>query len=299
MNLLKSHRAALAGVSIGALLAAAASVSAAIVDLSPLGTQQGTINGGIFSDHFLQPTGTGVFQPFLSLDSNGQVQTIPNYPGQIEAAYNTDGFSALYMDAHRPQWNKLIRLNQLAQVDIGGTKYYGFILDANEPGSQNNNGKSLISVDNVRIYTSPTDNTAAVGNVTAKLETPSALGTLQYSVNDPTAGGSNGFNIDNYVILDAAQENTLNGNSNGGSGKADMILYVPVSNFDDAGANDYVFFYNLNGAHYSADRDLAAESGFEEWSYIAGPSTNVPDGGATVALLGIGMLGLGALRRKL
>jgi hypothetical protein len=34
-------------------------------------------------------------------------------------------------------------------------------------------------------------------------------------------------------------------------------------------------------------------------SFLKSTSTNVPDGGATVALLGVGLLGLGAMRRKL
>ncbi|HUS33762.1 MAG TPA: VPDSG-CTERM sorting domain-containing protein [Verrucomicrobiae bacterium] len=295
MNLFKSNRSKWSGLSLGALIVAASvgSASAAtVIDLTPGGNQKGTINGGVFSDTFLQPAGTGVFQPFLSLDSNGQVKTVPGYPGQIEAAYNTDGFTALYMDAHRPQWNNLVRMSQLAQVSIDNTptKYYGFILDANEPGG----GKSLISIDNVRIYTRNGDNTANVGNATANLGN---LGTLRYYVNDPVAGTSDGFNIDNWVKLDSSQENQWS-NSNGGSGKADMILYVPVDNFIGAGADDYLFFYNLNGVHYSADKDNAAEAGFEEWRFISNGSP-VPDGGMTVALLGVGLLGLGAMRRKL
>ena len=33
-------------------------------------------------------------------------------------------------------------------------------------------------------------------------------------------------------------------------------------------------------------------------SFLKGTSTNIPDGGATIALLGVGLLGLGAMRRK-
>ncbi len=44
------------------------------------------------------------------------------------------------------------------------------------------------------------------------------------------------------------------------------------------------------------------QSNFQGTSHIqlnGGPSTHVPDGGATLALLGLGVLGLGALRRKI
>ena len=55
-----------------------------------------------------------------------------------------------------------------------------------------------------------------------------------------------GFNIDNWIKLNAAPEN-LDVQANGGSGMADMVVYIP----------------------------------------------------ATVALIGVGLLGLGAMRRKM
>jgi hypothetical protein len=286
----KSQRGKCCSLSLGALIAAAcaASASADTIDLTPQGNDQGTINGAIFSDHFVQPAGTGVFKPFLSLQAKSNSPNIPTTDKRIEQAYNTDGFSHLYMDADRPQWNNLVRVGDLANIDIGGTKYFGFVLDANEPGA----GKSLLSVDNVRIYTRNSDNTTAVGNNLANLD---QLGTLRWSLNDPTAGSLNGFNAQNWVSLDSAQENQYS-NSNGGSGKADMILYVPADNFKDALPTDYLFFYNLNGVHFGSDAGLAAESGYEEWQYI---SKTVPDGGATIGLIGLGMVGLGAMRRKL
>jgi len=54
----------------------------------------------------------------------------------------------------------------------------------------------------------------------------------------------------------------------------------------------------LNYTISSADGDFVAISAF--LSATAGPkSTSVPDGGSTVALLGLGLLGLGWARRKL
>jgi hypothetical protein len=209
----------------------------------------------------------------------------------IEQGYNTDGFSALYMDQQRPQWNKLVTFGSLVPTTISGQNYYGFILDANEPGSN----KSVISVDNVRVYTSSANNTASVGNTIGNLNN---LGTLRWALNDPTQTAGN-FNINNWVKLDAAQDNVNGGadKSNGGSGKADMVVYVPASAFAGAQASDYVWLYNLNGVHYSLDKNLAAEAGYEEWSTVINPSS-VPDGGATAALVGIGLTGLGLIRRK-
>lgn len=293
MNSNKNRRELFALVAV---IMSAASASAVEYDLSLAGSQQynvvGAVGGtAIVADHWTQPAGTGVFEPFLTIDANGQTSTTTK---TTEQGYNTDGHSALYLDQLRPEWNRRLTVGDLAKVDVNGTAYYAFILDANEPGGD----KSLISVDNIRIYTSATDNTAAVGSDLSKLD---QLGTLQWALNDPTKLNNGKFNIDNWLKLDAAQENVAyNGANppNGGSGQSDLIVYVPVSAFSDAKDSDYLWFYNLNGAHYGTDKDLASTSGFEEWRAVTGPRTTVPDGGATAVLLGAGLLGLAALRRN-
>jgi hypothetical protein len=263
-------------------------------DLSPAGSQSFNVAGdvggtAIVRDNFTQPAGTGVFEPFLTIDSNGQTSTGNT---AIEQGYNTAGFSGMYLDQLRPQWNKQLTFGSLADLTVNGQKYYGFLLDANEPGS----GKSVISVDNIRIYTSSTVTTGTVGNDVTKLNN---LGTLRWAMNDPLKTGPN-FNINNWIKLDSAQENVDAGSnvSNGGSGKSDMIVYVPASAFVGVNDSDYVWFYNLNGVHYTADGDLAAEAGYEEWRAVTGQHTSVPDGGATAILLGAGFMGLVALGRK-
>ena len=240
-----------------------------------------------FADHWEQPTGTGVFKPFLTLDSNGQTSTGNT---AIESAYNTDG-APLYLDELRNHWNTLLKVGDLQKVN----GYYAFILDANEPGSD----KSLISIDNIRVYTSKTDNTANVANDISKLND---LGTLRWAMNDPLKNGTtppdlNGFNVDTWVKLDSDQNNNDGSKANGGSGQGDMIVYIPVTAFGDAADGDYVWFYNLNGVHYTADGDLAAEAGFEEWKALVGPN-QVPDGGSTLVLFGTALAALGALARR-
>ena len=265
-------------------------------DLTALGTQSLNVVGGfggtaIVRDLWDQPTGTGVFKPFLSLQT-------PNGRVKIEQAYNTDGFTNLFMDSTRPQWNDRLRVGDLETVTIASINYFAFVLDANEPGGD----KSLISVDNIRIYTSATDNTTSVGNNLSLLDN---LGTLRWAMNNPTQV-SGAFNIANWVKLDAAQENVFN-NSNGGSGMADLVVFIPQAAFLGSLGTDYLWFYNLNGAHYSADKDMAAQSGFEEWSAYTHtrtvpppPPSSVPDNGNTLVLLGISLSALGLLanRRK-
>jgi hypothetical protein len=74
-------------------------------------------------------------------------------------------------------------------------------------------------------------------------------------------------------------------------------VYIPASDFPNL--NDYIFFYNLNGAHFQADvGGDAAESGFEEWRSVDGPNTSTPDGGNTVVLLGSALIALGFVARR-
>lgn len=264
-------------------------------DLSAAGTQSFNVLGdfggtAIFSDYWSQPTGTGVFDPFLSLDSNGQTSTNNT---NIEQAYNSDGHNALYLDGHRPSWNTSLHVGDLATIKLNNVNYYGFVLDANEPG----NAQSTLSIDNIRIYTSSTDNTASVQNDINNLNN---LGTLRWALNDPTKTG-NQFNITDWIKLDANQENVGVGksNANGGSGMADMIVYIPQAAFGNAGANDFVWFYNLDGVHYSADKNLAATAGFEEWSAVASIAPpSVPDGGMTAVLIGLGLICSGLAARR-
>ena len=83
---------------------------------------------------------------------------------------------------------------------------------------------------------------------------------------------------------------------NGGSGFSDLIVYIPASDFPNL--NDYLFFYNLNGAHFQADvGGDAAEAGFEEWRAVVS-TDSVPDGGATAALLGLGLAGVAGIRAR-
>jgi hypothetical protein len=239
----------------------------------------GDVGGyAIFANYWEQPAGTGVFDPFLTIENK-----------LIEQGYNTDGASALYMNQTRPHWNTTLKVGSLASVELNGVQYYSFILDANEPGG----AKSVLSIDNIRIYTSAMDNTGAVGSDINMLPN---LGTLRWALNDPTLNTGGGYNATDWVKLDGNQEN-VGYKSNGGSGQADMILYVPVASFGNASGSDFVWFYNLNGVKYSADRNLASEAGFEEWRACVSTRT-VPDGGFTVGLLGLALAAMGIVARK-
>ena len=250
----------------------------------------GAVGGtAFFSEISTHPAGTGVFDPFLTINSQGN--------SKIERGYNTDGHTALYLNQQRPEWNTLLKVSDLAKINIGGTNYYAFELDANEPSGivrADGSSKSLLSIDNIRIYTSSTDNTGAVQSDETKLD---SLGTLRFALNDPLKSGSN-YNITNWVKMDATTDGIADTQGhNGGSGFSDLIVYIPASDFPNL--NDYIFFYNLNGAHFQADvGGDAAEAGFEEWRAVVGPNTSTPDGGNTLVLLGSALLALGLVSRR-
>jgi len=112
----------------------------------------GTSAGGaeaIYSTIDSHPTGTGVFDPFLSYQAKA-----------VEEGYNTSsgGNGQGFLDTKRvPQWNHDVHISDLG-VTVGPDgkgSYYAFELDANEVG--NGNIARLLSIDDIRIYTSHSD----------------------------------------------------------------------------------------------------------------------------------------------
>src|SRR6266516_3720228 len=98
----------------------------------------------IYSIKDTLPAGTGVFDPFLTIQNRG-----------TEMGFNTSqgGNGQGYMDTKRvPQWTHDLHVGDLATITRSGIDYYGFELDANETGSGNID--RLLSVDNIRVYTS-------------------------------------------------------------------------------------------------------------------------------------------------
>jgi len=245
----------------------------------------GTSAGGagvVYSTIDTLPTGTGVFDPFLTYQGNGS--------GAVEQGFNTSrgGLGQGFMDDKRvTQWTHDLHLNDLATISKGGTLYYAFELDANELGNANAN--KLLSIDDIRIYTSPTDTAGSVGNDATKV---GSLGTLRYAQN-LTLGSTA-----NWVLIDASRSE---GGHTSGSGSSDMVVYVPKSLFAGASGTDFLYFYTINGTHNAVVNGSEANSGFEEWRAVQSTVVTVPDGGNTLALLGLSLLGLGAFtnRRKL
>jgi len=265
---LRTQRRILSILAVAAGLLPASRAFAVPLDLTTTPPASGTINGAIYSTIDSQPTGTGVFDPFLTYQAKG-----------IEEGYNTSqgGNGQGFLDTKRvDRWSHDLLVGDLGVKTIKGVDYYAFELDANETG--NGSSGRLLSIDQIRIYTSGQDTANSVGDNSSLVDN---LGTLRYAQN---ALGSTA----NWVLIDSSRSE---GGSTSGSGSSDLILYVPTSLFPTTGPNpvsptDHLYFYTINGVNNGAD------SGYEEWSAF---TVKAPDGGSTLLLLGSSLTALGFL----
>lgn len=174
--------------------------------------------------------------------------------GESQHGYNTNG--AREFDT-KPGCRTLL-LSDIPTFEFGGTNYREFLLDINQ-----NVTSTLLSIDKIHIFLETTDTLSGY---------PGVFSTAIY---DLDAGE------DNYVKLDDS--------FGAGSGKGDMLLFVPDSaftgaaNYNPAG-NNYIYLYSMFGA------TIDGSNGFEEWAIgSGGPIIPEP---TTICLLGLGALGL-------
>jgi len=216
------------------------SASAPDVDLSAHGSI-GAVNGAIFRQFDAQPTGTGVIDSFVRLQS-------PNAKVAVQQGYNTDGRPLQFDENKSPVFTRSLQLGAVPEVDIGGVKYREFLLDINQKASQ-----PFLSLDSLRIFV------GGQGNLTGYSSATNQLNGLN-AVYDLDSGA------DHWVKLDARL--------NQGSGKGDMLLYVPSAVFAGHGANDFVYLYSKFGVNF------AGNAGFEEWAVSKGGSGVTDTSGA-------------------
>jgi hypothetical protein len=232
-----------------------------IVDLTTVGSS-GTINGAIYQQYTPQPTGTGVFNPFLRIQLGAEGS---------EAGYNTNG-SPVWAQTKGPggsNWCHSVLLSDVGIIDIGNVDYRVFRLDIDESGGAS---KSPLSLDVLKIYLEATPNITGDPAV--------SLTNLVYNLDGP--GGD-----DNWIKLSYG----LNGDQPpGGSGQGDMLAYIPDSLF--IGANQYVYLYSVFGATAGWE----CNDGPEEWAHLEGTPV-IPAPGA-ILLGGIGVCLVGWLRRR-
>ncbi|MEN8127850.1 MAG: PEP-CTERM sorting domain-containing protein [Planctomycetota bacterium] len=149
------------------MLAVGFNAGAGIIDLTTAGAVGGPVNGAIFEQsNFELSTGTGVFEPFVRLQSNG-----------TEKGYNTTKNNEEW-DTKQGLWTHPI---QLSEIPICEGIFYKFELDINESSNQ-----PKLSLDALKIHL------ADVGDLTGYGSNPD-FGTALYDLD----AGEN-----NTVLLD-------------------------------------------------------------------------------------------------
>jgi len=167
------------------ILAIASAAQATIVDLGSSGS--GTLNGALFETNSDHPTGTGVYDPFLTIQNKDWEQGYNSSTGNFDTK-------------REPQWNHEIRFSDLQVTTINNIQYIGLSVDINE------NGKNpLISLDGLKIFTSSTLQSSTSTNGSGFFN--GSLGTLRYDLgnnqvlyNDQNTG-SGGGDINIFVPL--------------------------------------------------------------------------------------------------
>ncbi len=251
------------------------SVEAVTIDLTTGIDAGGEINGAIYQVDNSQPAGTGIFGRdaggvFLRIQVRGD-----------EEGYNTSATGV--MDNKTGPWTRDLLYSSLNQVTIEGQQYVPFLLDTNEMNTVNGR---LITLESFQLFSSITGGLSfdTIDGLAGDAST-----SLLYDM-DGTPDG------DSSVLLDY----DLIGR---GSGAADMGVFVPLANFSNVGADDYIILYSSFSG---------ADAGFEEWTPGAGspptpedpPPPEDPEGPGVIPEPSTGMLGaIGLLlilrRRKL
>src|SRR5262249_50638958 len=120
-----------------------------VVDLTSAGS-----SGSILGAQFVQGTdgagGTGVIESFVRIENS-----------PTEQGYNTSSRPVQFNELTSANFTRSFQLGEVAQVALNGTPYYEFVLDIN----QNNSATGqLLSLDQLRLYVSPTNLDTASNN---------------------------------------------------------------------------------------------------------------------------------------
>lgn len=267
-------RTAVLLAAVAALLGATtASAAFPPIDLSAAGTTAtSTVDNTVWTNtNLIQSAGTGVLDPFLRVQQNG-----------TETGMNSDN-STPYLDSKAGIWTHSITFGDLSVQNINGIDYYVFSLDINEP----NQDAAFLTLNELRMY-----------------EVGSGAGGSLGTEADVIAANGGPADYD----LDRIQDQTVYMDyrvSNTGSGESDVDFGIPVSYF--AGVSTDYLYMVVNFGISGDPNGLDSADGFEEIRNITtGGTTSTtsttsttegPEPG-TIALFGMGLIGLAAARRK-
>ena len=170
-----------------------------------------------------------------------------------EQGYNTSSRPTQFDELQAGNFTRSYQLDAVARVAVNGTPYYKFLLDINQGNSA---AAQLLSLDQLRLYVSPTNIDTASNNFANGYN--SATGTL----------GGLSPSYDMNPDLSSTNFVGMNGDLEAGSGSPDMTLLVPVSALGTK-PNSFIYLYSQFGGHtFTSDQGNtggASNAGFEEW----------------------------------
>ena len=185
-------------------------------------------DGSIFQINDPQTsTGTGVINPFLSIQNNGSEQGYNTNAGDFDTKRNGQYTTDL-----------MVGDLKLASNNIS---YVSFLIDVNQLNSTPGN---KISLDRLMIWTSPTPMSSSSVDVNGNFN--GSLGTLLYNLDSTTNGGAS-----NSVLY-------VDGLS--GSGSGDIRFFVPRAIFAGLPLGDYIYMYQ----QWGTTPGYETNGGFEE-----------------------------------
>jgi hypothetical protein len=248
-------------VLIAFLIAAAGTgLQAAQTLIEPAFPGGAVINGALWVPVDPHSAGTGVFEPFVRIQANGE-----------ETGWNVGEPGDPQEDTKGGSWTHALNLVDLPQ----GYGYYEFLLDADQVASGEE--RTLLSIDRFIITLQKWPDLEVVPPV-------SGDGFLVYDLD----GGPLG---DVAVIMDYG----LYGQ---GSGTGDLRVLIPTSAFAGAPAlNQWVYLYAVMGTEHPAN-DGPEEWGIRASGTPPPPPIPVP-GAIVLASLGAGLVGWLRQRKSL